>query len=108
MQANEIPIVDVLCLRALDGCRPWLRFTDGSEGVRDLSDLIASGGPMVEPLKDPNYFARVRGNGRSDLAEWFRSRSDQSVHGVARFRRVESSRCGVMCARFPQHRILRD
>jgi len=59
MQTNEIPMVDVLRLRALDGYHLWLRFTDGSEGVRDLSDLIASGGPMVEPLKDPNYFARV-------------------------------------------------
>ncbi len=59
MQTNEIPMVHVLRLRALDGCRLWLRFTDGSEGVRDLSDLIASGGPMVEPLQDPDYFARV-------------------------------------------------
>ena len=59
MQTNEIPMVDVLRVRALDGYRLWLRFTDGSEGVRDLSDLIAGGGPMVKPLKDPNYFARV-------------------------------------------------
>ena len=43
----------------MDGCRLWLRFSDGSEGVRDLSDVIASGGPMVEPLKAPDYFARV-------------------------------------------------
>jgi hypothetical protein len=27
--------------------------------VRDLSALIAEGGPMVEPLKAPDYFARV-------------------------------------------------
>ena len=59
MQTNEIPMVDVLRLRALDGYRLWLRFTDGSEGVRDLSDLIAGGGSMVEPLKAPDYFARV-------------------------------------------------
>jgi Protein of unknown function (DUF2442) len=59
MQTNEIPMVHVLRVRALDGYRLWLRFTDGSEGVRDLSDLIASGGPMVESLKDANYFARV-------------------------------------------------
>jgi hypothetical protein len=56
MQTNEIPMVDVLRLRALDGYRLWLRFTDGSEGVRDLSDLIAG---MVEPLQAPDYFARV-------------------------------------------------
>jgi hypothetical protein len=52
-------MVDVLRVKALDGHRLWLRFTDGSEGVRDLSGIIAKGGPMVEPLKDPAYFARV-------------------------------------------------
>jgi hypothetical protein len=59
MQTNDFPMVDVLRLRALDGYRLRVRFTDGSEGVRDLSDVIASGGPMVEPLKAPSYFARV-------------------------------------------------
>ena len=59
MPTNEIPMVDVLRLKALDGHRLWLRFTDGSEGVRDLSALIAKGGPMVEPLKDQAFFARV-------------------------------------------------
>ena len=59
MQTNEFPLVDVLRLRPLDGYRLWVRFTDGSEGVRDLSEAIARGGPMVEPLKAPDYFARV-------------------------------------------------
>ena len=59
MQTNELPMVDVLRLRALDGHRLWLRFTDGSEGVRDFSDILAEGGPMVEPLKAPDYFARA-------------------------------------------------
>jgi hypothetical protein len=57
MQTNDLPMVDVLRLRALDGHRLWLRFTDGSEGVRDLSDILAGGGPMVEPLKASDYFA---------------------------------------------------
>jgi hypothetical protein len=52
-------MVDVLRLRALDNYRLWLRFSDGSEGVRDLSDIIAGGGLMVEPLKAPDYFARA-------------------------------------------------
>jgi len=56
---TDFPMVDVLRLRPLDGYRLWLRFTDGSEGVRDLSDVIAQGGPMVEPLKAPDYFARA-------------------------------------------------
>ncbi len=59
MQTNELPMVDVLRLRALDGHRLWLRFTDGSEGVRDFSDILAQGGPMVEPLKVAEYFARA-------------------------------------------------
>jgi hypothetical protein len=59
MPTNEFPMVDVLRVRALDGYRLWLRFTDGSEGVRDLSDVIAEGGVMVEPLKSKQYFNRV-------------------------------------------------
>jgi hypothetical protein len=52
-------MVDVLRLRPLEGRRLWLRFTDGSEGVRDLSDVIAQGGVMVEPLNSKEYFDRV-------------------------------------------------
>ncbi len=59
MQTNELPMVDVLRLRAFDGHRLWVRFSDGSEGVRDFSDILAKGGPMVEPLKAPAYFARA-------------------------------------------------
>lgn len=56
---NDLPMVDVLRVRPLEGYCLWLRFTDGSEGVRDLSGLVASGGTMVEPLKAPEYFARA-------------------------------------------------
>lgn len=59
MPTTDFPMVDVLCLRPLDGYRLWLRFTDGREGVRDLSAFIAEGGEMVEPLKSPEYFARA-------------------------------------------------
>ena len=56
---TDYPMVDVLRLRPLDGYRLWLRFTDGTEGVHDLSALIAQGGVMLEPLKSQDYFARV-------------------------------------------------
>ena len=56
---NDFPMVDVLRLRPLEGHRLWVRFTDGSEGVRDLSNVIAEGGPMVQPLKAQDYFNRV-------------------------------------------------
>ena len=56
---NELPLVDVLHVKPLDGHGLWLRFSDGREGVRDLSDILAKGGPMVEPLKSHEYFERV-------------------------------------------------
>ncbi|HEY3720596.1 MAG TPA: DUF2442 domain-containing protein [Roseiarcus sp.] len=56
---DELPIVDVVEARALGGYRLWLGFSDGREGVRDISDFIAEGGPMVEPLRAPEFFARV-------------------------------------------------
>ncbi|RTL63782.1 MAG: DUF2442 domain-containing protein [Hyphomicrobiales bacterium] len=56
---EDLPLVDVLRVRPLEGYKIWLRFTDGSEGVRDLAELVAQSGPMLEPLRDPAYFARV-------------------------------------------------
>ena len=51
--------VDVTSVKPLDGYRLWFRFSDGCEGIEDLSGMIAEGGPMVEPLRDPLLFARV-------------------------------------------------
>jgi hypothetical protein len=59
MDKDEFPLVDVIRLKPMDGHNLWLRFSNGREGIRDLSQYIASGGPMVEPLKDPAFFARV-------------------------------------------------
>jgi hypothetical protein len=56
---DDLPMVDVLRLRPLEGHRLWLRFTDGSEGAHDLSGVIGKGGEMVEPLKAKDYFDRV-------------------------------------------------
>ena len=56
---NNLPMVDVLRLRPREGYRLWLRFSDGSEGVRDFSAMVARGGPMLEPLRAPDYFARA-------------------------------------------------
>lgn len=54
-----IALVKLVELKVLDHPRLWLRFSDGREGVRDFSDVLAEGGPMVEPLTDPATFARV-------------------------------------------------
>ncbi len=59
MAKAEFPMVDVLKLKPLDGFRLWLKFSDGSEGVRDFAAILGEGGPMLEPLKVPDYFARV-------------------------------------------------
>ena len=54
-----IEIVKVVALKAVGDCSLWLRFSDGQEGVRDFSDILAQGGPMVEPLRDPAMFRRA-------------------------------------------------
>ena len=36
----------------------WVRFNDGSEGEIDLSQELE--GPIFEPLRDPELFARLR------------------------------------------------
>ncbi len=59
MVKDEVPMVDVLRLKPLPRHRLWVRFSTGEEGVRDYSDLFSPGGPMVEPLRDEAYFARV-------------------------------------------------
>lgn len=54
-----IEIVKVLETRALDERRLWIRFSDGKQGVHDFTDMLAEGGVMVEPLRDPAMFRRV-------------------------------------------------
>lgn len=52
-------LVKVVELKVLDHPRLWLRFSDGSAGVRDLAELLAQDGPMIEPLRDPAMFGRA-------------------------------------------------
>jgi hypothetical protein len=54
-----IRIVHVVGIEKLGGHRLRLRFSDGTEGERDFSDIVAEGGEMVEPLRDLAAFARV-------------------------------------------------
>ncbi|HEV7252915.1 MAG TPA: DUF2442 domain-containing protein [Mesorhizobium sp.] len=51
--------VNVLTLRPVEAFRLHVQFSDGSEGVHDFSAMLAEPGPMLEPLRDPSYFARV-------------------------------------------------
>ncbi len=52
-------LIDVVRVETRGRYRLALAFSDGTEGERDFSDMIAEGGEMVEPLRDPAYFARV-------------------------------------------------
>ena len=54
-----IELVKVAQVKGLDGQRLGVRFSNGREGVRDLSDVLAEGGSMVEPLRDAGLFQRV-------------------------------------------------
>jgi hypothetical protein len=46
-------------LEKLGGYRLRVRFSDGSEGVHDFASMVAEPGPMLVPLRDEAYFARV-------------------------------------------------
>jgi hypothetical protein len=52
-------IVKVAEVEPLGGYRLRLAFSDGTVGEHDFAPLIAEAGPMVEPLRDPAFFARV-------------------------------------------------
>lgn len=52
-------MIKLRSLRHLGGFRLRLEFSDDSVGDRDFSFLKNESGPMVEPLKDPTYFARA-------------------------------------------------
>jgi hypothetical protein len=59
MDRADFPMVDVIKLKPLDGHKLWARFSTGEEGVRDYSEMISEGGPVVVPLSDQAFFARV-------------------------------------------------
>jgi hypothetical protein len=52
-------LTKVTHLERLGGFRLHVRFSDGSEGVHDFSALVREPGPMLAPLRDEAYFARV-------------------------------------------------
>ena len=52
-------LTKVTKIEQLGGHRLGFHFSDGSSGEHDFAGVIAQGGPMSEPLRDPLYFARV-------------------------------------------------
>lgn len=61
-------MIKISSIESRGGYRLFLRFSDGSEDERDFSDLIAERGSLVEPLRDPAYFARAFTEDGSSLA----------------------------------------
>jgi hypothetical protein len=70
-------LIKVRAVKPLGGYRLWFEFSDGSQGERDFANFLCKDRPVLEPLRDADYFARVflqRGaptwpNG-FDLAPW--------------------------------------
>ena len=52
-------MIKVAKLKCLDGYRLRATFSDGMAGEYDFAAIVAETGPMVEPLRNPDYFARV-------------------------------------------------
>lgn len=54
-----ITIVKVSSVKPLGDFRLRIGFSDGLSGVRDFADIVAQPGPMLEPLRDQDFFQRV-------------------------------------------------
>jgi hypothetical protein len=52
-------LTKVTRLEKLGGFRLRVHFNDGSRGEHDFSAMVREPGPMLEPLRDAAYFARV-------------------------------------------------
>jgi len=52
-------LTKVLRLEKLGDFLLRVRFNDGSEGVHDFAATVSEPGPMLAPLRDKSYFARV-------------------------------------------------
>jgi hypothetical protein len=52
-------MIKVAKIKHLGGHRLRATFSDGVAGERDFKTIVDGSGPMVEPLHDPAYFARV-------------------------------------------------
>jgi hypothetical protein len=56
---SELSLIKVVEVEPLGYHRLRVRFSDGRIGERDFADVISAGGPMLDPLLDAAYFARV-------------------------------------------------
>jgi hypothetical protein len=59
----------ILQAEPLDGCLVRVRFEDGTAAEVDLSYLLGYGG-VFEPLRDPEYFRRLRADREAGTIVW--------------------------------------
>jgi hypothetical protein len=52
-------MIKVEKIEKLGGYRLRVHFSDGSTGDHDFSAMVEETGSMLQPLRDPDYFARV-------------------------------------------------
>jgi hypothetical protein len=52
-------MIKVAKIKCLGGHRLRATFSDGMAGEYDFSVVVSDSGPMIEPLRDPAFFARV-------------------------------------------------
>ena len=52
-------MIKVSNVQWIGGHRLRLRFSDGTTGEHDFSPLLAESGPMLEPLRDQEFFRSV-------------------------------------------------
>ena len=58
----------IIEVKPLENYRIWLKFSDGIEGVVDLSELVGKG--VFSVWKDVNFFNSVYINKESHTVEW--------------------------------------
>jgi Protein of unknown function (DUF2442) len=56
---STVTLLKIRTVRPLGGHRLWFEFSDGSQGERDLAELVHKDRPVFKPLRGPAYFARV-------------------------------------------------
>ncbi|MBO6639993.1 MAG: DUF2442 domain-containing protein [Roseitalea sp.] len=54
-----IELVKILSIDPVGDYRLQVCFSNGREGICDLSDMVGQDGPMLKPLADPEFFARA-------------------------------------------------
>jgi hypothetical protein len=57
--SREVTYDQAAKIKYLGEYRLRATFSDGMAGEYDFAGIVAETGPMVEPLRDPGYFARV-------------------------------------------------